>query len=79
MRKKCTSTHEVKIRLESPQANWMSSSQEAGGEGGLSPVRTYGLAKLYYKESKQREKEEILDRQRSRTQKKIDEVTETQR
>ena len=46
----------------------MSSSQEAGGGGGLSPVQIFALATLYYEESKQREKEEMLDRQRDRTQ-----------
>ena len=46
----------------------MSSSQEAGGGEGLSPVQIFALATLYYEESKQREKEEMLDRQRDRTQ-----------
>ncbi|MFL6494739.1 MAG: hypothetical protein ACJ70N_08030 [Nitrososphaera sp.] len=51
----------------------MSSSQEAAGGGGrreegLSPVQIFALATLYYEESKQREKEEMLDRQRDRTQ-----------
>src|SRR5919106_4501999 len=45
-----------------------SSSQEAGGgEEGLSPVQIFALATLYYEESKQREKEEMLDRQGSIT------------
>jgi hypothetical protein len=42
----------------------MSSSQKAGGGEGLSPVQILALATLYYQESKQREKEEMLDRQR---------------
>ena len=50
----------------------MSSSQEAGGGGGrreegLSAMQIFALATLYYEESKQREKEEMLDRQRDRT------------
>lgn len=45
----------------------MSSSQEAGGGEGLSPVQIFALATLYYEESKQREKEEMLDRQRTIT------------
>ena len=46
----------------------MSSSQEAGGGGeGLSPLHIFALATLYYQESKQREKEEMLDRQRDTT------------
>ena len=46
-----------------------SSSQEAGGGRGegLSPVQIFALATLYYEESKQREKEEMLDRQGSIT------------
>ena len=45
----------------------MSSSQEAGGGKGLSPLQIFALATLYYQESKQREKEEMLDRQRDTT------------
>ncbi len=45
----------------------MSSSQKAGGGEELSPVQIFALATLYYQESKQREKEEILDRQRDTT------------
>jgi hypothetical protein len=45
----------------------MSSSQESGGGEELSPVQVFALATLYYEESKQREKEEILDRQRDTT------------
>ena len=46
----------------------MSSSQEAGGgEEGLSPLQSFALATLYYQESKQREKEEMLNRQRDTT------------
>ena len=46
----------------------MSSSQKAGGgEEELSPVQIFALATLYYQESKQREKEEMLDRQRDTT------------
>ena len=46
----------------------MSSFQEAGGGEGLSPLQIFALATLYYQESKQREKDEILDRQRDTTQ-----------
>ena len=45
----------------------MSSSQKAGGGEELSPVQIFALATLYYQESKQREKEEMLDRQRDTT------------
>jgi hypothetical protein len=45
----------------------MSSSQESGRVEGLSPVQIFALATLYYEESKQREKEEMLDRQRDTT------------
>jgi hypothetical protein len=45
----------------------MSSLQEAGGGKGLSPLQIFALATLYYQESKQREKEEMLDRQRDTT------------
>lgn len=46
----------------------MSSSQKAGGREELSPVQIFALATLYYQESKkQREKEEMLDRQRDTT------------
>ncbi|MDQ4101539.1 MAG: hypothetical protein M3115_05070 [Thermoproteota archaeon] len=46
----------------------MSSSQESGGGEGLSLVQIFALATLYYEESKQREREEMLERQRDRTQ-----------
>ena len=45
----------------------MSLSQDAGGGEGLSPVQIFALATLYYQESKQREKEEMLDRHRDTT------------
>ena len=45
----------------------MSSSQKTGGGEGLSPVQIFALVTPYYQESKQREKEEMLDRQRDTT------------
>jgi hypothetical protein len=45
----------------------MSSSREAGRGEGLSSLQIFALATLYYQESKQREKEEMLDRQRDTT------------